>query len=199
MSGAFVAPDKAESRMRITGVDDELALTVIGNQQWVELGDLAIDWHFIGHIQSNKTTQLAEYFDWVQSVDRIKILNRLSAHRPSSMPDLNICLQVNIDREPQKSGLLPEDIPELARLAADKPGIALRGLMAIPKPSTDPEEARDSFRRVKDIYDGLRETGCDLDTLSMGMSADLEAAIAEGSTMIRIGTDLFGPRPESSE
>lgn len=160
-----------------------------------QLADLKIEWHYIGHIQSNKTRPLAEHFDWVQSVDREKVLNRLSAQRPESHPPLNICLQVNIDREQQKSGVLPEGLPGLARRALDLPGIALRGLMAIPRPSSDPVVCRESFRRVRALYEDLCELGCNLDTLSMGMSADLEHAIAEGSTMIRVGTDLFGPRP----
>jgi pyridoxal phosphate enzyme (YggS family) len=166
-------------------------------QKQHQLADLDIDWHFIGHVQSNKTRQLAQYFDWVQSVDRIKILKRLSEQRPTSMPALNICLQINIDREPQKSGLLPEELQEIARLAANLPGISLRGLMAIPKPAKDAQEASASFRRVKALYEDLRALGYTLDTLSMGMSADLETAIAEGSTMVRVGTDLFGPRPGS--
>jgi pyridoxal phosphate enzyme (YggS family) len=160
-----------------------------------QLQDLAIEWHFIGHIQSNKTRQLAERFPWVQTVDREKVLNRLSGQRPEDLPPLNICLEVNIDREPQKSGVLPEDLPALARLAMDAPRIRLRGLMAIPRHSEDPAEQRDSFRRVKALYDDLCALGCELDTLSMGMSADLEQAVAEGSTMVRVGTDLFGPRP----
>lgn len=160
-----------------------------------QLEDLDIEWHFVGHIQSNKTRPIAEHFDWVQSVDREKILNRLSAQRPEGMPELNICLQVNIDREPQKSGVLPEDLPALARRAMEAPRIALRGLMAIPRHSEDTAEQRSSFRRVKTLYDDLCKLGCAMDTLSMGMSADLEQAVAEGSTMIRVGTDLFGPRP----
>jgi len=160
-----------------------------------ELADLAIEWHFIGHIQSNKTRPIAELFAWVQSVDRAKILDRLSTQRPENLPPLNLCLQVNIDREPQKSGVLPEELPALARLAQGAPRIALRGLMAIPRPSDDPGTCRDSFRRVKALYDDLCELGFALDTLSMGMSGDLEHAVAEGSTMIRVGTDLFGPRP----
>ena len=164
-------------------------------QKQLELADLDIIWHFIGHVQSNKTQALAEHFDWVQSVDRAKILKGLSAKRPANIPALNICLQVNIDREPQKSGLLEEELAEMAQMAMDQPGIALRGLMAIPRASPDPGETIDSFRRVKALYDDLRDQGYPLDTLSMGMSSDLEAAIAQGSTMVRVGTVLFGPRP----
>ena len=161
-----------------------------------ELSDLDICWHFIGTVQSNKTRELAANFDWVQSVDRIKTLNRLSAQRSAEQPALNVCLQVNIDRESQKSGVAPEGLAALAKEAAAAPRIALRGLMAIPRASEDALRTRDSFRRLKQMYDELRRQGYELDTLSMGMSADLEAAVAEGSTMIRIGTDLFGPRPE---
>ena len=159
-----------------------------------ELADLAIDWHFIGPVQSNKARELAEQFDWVQSVDRIKILQALSRHRPASLPPLNICLQINIDREPQKSGLAPEALATLAEQAAEAPGIRLRGLMALPRFSHDPEVTRDSFARLRMLYETLREAGHELDTLSMGMSGDLELAIAEGSTMVRVGTDLLGPR-----
>lgn len=161
------------------------------------LSDLDICWHFIGTVQSNKTRELAANFDWVQSVDRVKTLNRLSAQRSAELPDLNVCLQVNIDREPQKSGVDPEGLAALAKQAAAAPRMTLRGLMAIPRASEDPLRTRDSFRRLRKVYDELREQGYELDTLSMGMSADLEAAVAEGSTMIRIGTDLFGPRPDS--
>jgi len=162
----------------------------------LELADLDINWYFIGHLQSNKTLAIAEHFDWVQSVDRVKILNRLSAQRPRPLAPINICLQVNIDMEPQKSGLLPEQVFELAQLAVGLRGIQLRGLMAIPRASNDPGEVNDSFRRVKVLYDELRTEGFILDTLSMGMSSDLESAIAHGSTMVRVGTDLFGPRPK---
>ena len=159
-----------------------------------ELADLAIDWHFIGPVQSNKARELAEQFDWVQSVDRVKILQALSRPRPASLPPLNICLQINIDREPQKSGLAPEALATLAEQAAEAPGIRLRGLMALPRFSHDPEVTRDSFARLRMLYETLREAGHELDTLSMGMSGDLELAIAEGSTMVRVGTDLLGPR-----
>ena len=122
-----------------------------------ELADLAIDWHFIGPVQSNKARELAEQFDWVQSVDRIKILQALSRHRPASLPPLNICLQINIDREPQKSGLAPEALATLAEQAAEAPGIRLRGLMALPRFSSDPAMTRDSFTRLRMLYETLRE------------------------------------------
>jgi len=158
------------------------------------LADLDIEWHFIGPVQSNKTRELAEHFDWVQSVDREKILRRLADQRAADLPPLNVCLQVNIDREPQKAGLPPESVAQLARLAAGMPRIRLRGLMAIPELNPDPDQVRDSFRRMRALFDSLCAAGVDMDTLSMGMSGDLELAIAEGSTMVRVGTDLFGPR-----
>ncbi len=159
------------------------------------LRDLAIEWHFVGPVQSNKTRDLAAHFDWVQSIDRVKVLNRLSAQRAEDAAPLNICLQVNIDREAQKSGLDPDMVAEMAERAAALPRLRLRGLMAIPRLTTDQVVARDSFRRLRELYEELRAAGYPLDTLSMGMSADLELAIEEGSTMVRIGTDLLGPRP----
>ena len=158
------------------------------------LGSLNLQWHFIGNLQSNKTRAIAENFQWAQSVDRQKILMRLSNQRPDSLDPLNICLQVNIDREPQKAGANPEQILELAALCDDLNHIKLRGLMAIPRLTNDTNEQHESFRKVKALFDTLRSEGHDIDTLSMGMSADLEIAIEEGSTMVRIGTDLFGPR-----
>jgi pyridoxal phosphate enzyme (YggS family) len=159
-----------------------------------ELQDLAIEWHFIGPIQSNKTSDLAEHFQWVQSVDRAKILQRLSAQRPEDLPALNVCLQVNIDREEQKAGALPEHIPELARLAGSLPRLQLRGLMAIPKYTSEASDALPGFLRMQRLFFQLREDGLAVDTLSIGMSGDFEQAIQAGSTMVRIGTSLFGPR-----
>ncbi len=159
-----------------------------------ELADLDLQWHFIGAIQSNKTRAIAEHFQWVQSVDRQKILKRLSAQRPDSLDPLNVCLQVNIDREPQKAGASPEEILQLATLCDGLDNIKLRGLMALPRMTNDPTEQHDSFRRVRILFEELKNKGHDLDTLSMGMSYDLEIAIAEGSTMVRIGTDLLGKR-----
>jgi len=163
-------------------------------QKQKELAHLAIQWHFIGAMQSNKTRPIAEHFHWVQSVDRKKILTRLSQQRPDGLEPLNICLQVNIDREPQKAGVDPEDILQLASYSSGLDNIKLRGLMAIPMVTTDLNQQHDSFRRVRVLFETLRNEGYDLDTLSMGMSSDLETAIAEGSTMVRIGTDLFGKR-----
>ena len=159
------------------------------------LPDKKIEWHFIGPLQSNKTKEVAENFQWAQSVGRQKILNRLSSQRPPNLPPLNICLQVNIDREPQKSGLLPEELMDMAQCANELSGLRFRGLMAIPEPAESMEAARPGFRRMRLLYNQLVAAGFNIDTLSMGMSADLEAAIMEGSTMVRIGTDLLGPRP----
>jgi pyridoxal phosphate enzyme (YggS family) len=159
-----------------------------------ELGDLALVWHFIGPIQSNKTRAIAEHFDWVHSVDRLKVAERLSAQRPASMPPLEICLEVNISGEASKGGVAVVDLPVLAQAVAALPRLRLRGLMAIPAPSTDPAEQRAAFAAVRRLYEALRASGYSLDTLSMGMSGDLEAAIAEGATMVRVGTAIFGER-----
>ncbi|HES75518.1 MAG TPA: YggS family pyridoxal phosphate-dependent enzyme [bacterium] len=159
------------------------------------LSDLAIEWHFIGPVQANKTRLIAEHFDWVHSVDRLRVAERLSSQRPAELPALNVCLQVNIDREPSKSGALPEDLPVLARHIAQLPHLRLRGLMAIPRPTHDVAAQNDSFRRVRLLLENLRHEGLALDTLSMGMSDDLESAVAQGATWIRIGTAIFGTRP----
>ena len=160
-----------------------------------ELQHLDVQWHFIGSIQSNKTRDIAANFQWVHSVDREKVLQRLAQHRPAGSDPLNICLQVNIDMEPQKAGASVADIFQLATLADSFESIRLRGLMAIPKLSNDPQQQHASFRKVRCLFEELKDSGHDIDTLSMGMSADLEIAIAEGSTMVRIGTDLMGHRP----
>lgn len=158
---------------------------------------LDLVWHFIGPIQSNKTRAIAEHFDWVHSVDRLKIAQRLSDQRPAHLGPLNICLQVNISNEDTKSGVSAEQAPELASAMATLPNIRLRGLMAIPKPSDDPAEQAAAFEAVVTLLKTLRQTLPELDTLSMGMSQDLETAIAAGSTMVRIGTDIFGARNRS--
>jgi len=158
------------------------------------LADLPLEWHFIGPIQSNKTRAIAESFDWVHSVFRLRTAERLSAQRPAGRPPLNVCIQVNIDREDSKSGALPEELAELAHAVAALPALRLRGLMAIPRPSDDPAVQRDSFRRVRELFEQLRGEGLPLDTLSMGMSDDLEAAVMEGATLVRVGTAIFGAR-----
>ena len=180
---------------------NELGVTSFGENQLQEalqkqqdLVDLDLQWHFIGTIQSNKTRAIAENFQWTQSVDGQKSLTRLSAQRPDSLGPLNICLQVNIDREPQKAGASHEEILQLAESTEGLANLRLRGLMAIPRMTDDPAVQHESFRKVKALFEELRSAGHQLDTLSMGMSADLEIAIAEGSTMVRVGTDLMGPR-----
>jgi len=150
-----------------------------------------IEWHLIGPLQSNKTRPVAEAFDWVQSVDRLKIAERLSEQRPDGLAPLNVCLQVNISGEASKSGLLPGDVPALARQVAALPRLKLRGLMAIPEPGP---EAAAQHQAMAALFDALRADGLDVDTLSLGMSADLEQAIAAGSTMVRVGTAVFGAR-----
>ncbi len=155
------------------------------------LADLPLHWHFIGPIQSNKTKAIAEHFDWVHSVDRLKIAQRLSEQRPEALGPLNICLQVNVSGEASKSGCAPEAVAGLAEAIAQLPRLHLRGLMTIPAPTEDPVEQRQAFARLRQLKEAL---GLDLDTLSMGMSQDLEAAIAEGATWVRIGTALFGAR-----
>ena len=157
----------------------------------VELNDLPLIWHFIGPIQSNKTRPIAEHFDWVHSVDRLKIAQRLSEQRPAHLPPLNICLQVNVSAEDSKSGCSPETLPELAKAVAALPNLRLRGLMAIPEPTDDVAAQHAAFAHLRQLRDDL---ALNLDTLSMGMSHDLEAAIAEGATWVRIGTALFGAR-----
>lgn len=159
-----------------------------------ELQDLAIEWHFIGPIQSNKSRKIAEHFDWVQSVDSSKLLNRLSTQRPAEKPPLNILLQVNIDEEAQKRGIAATAVDELARQAIKLPGLRLRGLMAIPDPGKGKQEQLDSLNKMAELYAGIQPLSGHIDTLSLGMSADIEAAISAGSTMVRVGTALFGPR-----
>jgi pyridoxal phosphate enzyme (YggS family) len=161
------------------------------------LADLrpAIEWHLIGPLQSNKTRVVAEQFDWVHSVDRLKIAERLSAQRPPELPPLAVTLQVNISGEATKSGVAPADVPALARAVAALPRVALRGLMAIPEPAGDRDAQRAPHRALRELLEAVnRSEGLALDTLSMGMSADLEAAVAEGATIVRVGTAIFGAR-----
>lgn len=158
------------------------------------LADLNLCWHFIGPIQSNKTRQIASHFHWVHSVDRIKVARRLSEQRPKGLPALQVCLQVNISGEGSKSGVSLEDLPALAREVAELPRLRLRGLMAIPAAATDEAQQRLPFAALRRALAELQAWDPALDTLSMGMSGDLEAAIAEGATIVRVGTDIFGPR-----
>ncbi len=158
------------------------------------LRDLPLEWHFIGPIQSNKTRAIAENFGWVHSIDRLKIAERLSAQRPAGLPPLQVCIEVNVSGEASKGGVAPAELPALAEAVAKLPNIRLRGLMAIPAPVSGVAAQRAAFRQVRELYDALRARGLALDTLSMGMSGDLAAAILEGATIVRIGTALFGER-----
>jgi PLP dependent protein len=158
------------------------------------LRDIPIEWHYIGPIQSNKTRTIAENFTWVHSLDRLKIAERLSEQRPSQLPKLQVCLQVNISKEASKGGIAPEEAGALAHAIAQLPGLKLRGLMTVPALSYDVAEQRLPFALLRKLYDQLILQGLQLDTLSMGMSHDFAAAIAEGATIVRIGTAIFGSR-----
>jgi len=163
-------------------------------QKMEELEDLDITWHFIGAIQSNKTRNIAEAFDWVHCIDRAKIARRLSEQRPPDLGPLNVCIQVNIDHESSKAGIELAELPELANAIHQLPGIRLRGLMTIPAPQESFDLQRSAFAKLANALESLRQQGIDCDTLSMGMTQDMEAAIAEGSTLVRIGTAIFGER-----
>ncbi len=187
-------------------VEDILAAAACGQRHFGEnylqeavekitsLPEPELYWHFIGPVQSNKTRLIANHFHWVHSVDRLKIARRLSEQRPSYLPPINICLQVNINGEASKSGLSPSELPEATRQIAELPNLHLRGLMTIPQRSPRFEQQRRPFHQLHQALQSLNSEGIELDTLSMGMSADMEAAIAEGATIVRIGTDIFGPR-----
>jgi pyridoxal phosphate enzyme (YggS family) len=159
-----------------------------------QVADLALRWHFIGGIQSNKTRAIAERFDWVHSIDRLSIARRLSEQRPASKPPLNLCIQVELVPEPNKGGIEPGQVLELAAAVAQLPKVCLRGLMCVPPPQANVAAERAVFARLRTLLEELNASGLKLDTLSMGMSGDFEAAIAEGATLVRIGTALFGPR-----
>ena len=163
-----------------------------------QLNDLPVEWHFIGPLQSNKTRAVAESFAWVQSVDREKIACRLSESRPAALPPLNVCLQVNISGEATKSGVPRFEAEHLAHAVAALPRLRLRGLMTIAQPGLSEPETRAQFRALHELFEDLKEKDYAIDTLSMGMTQDLELAIAEGSTMVRVGTAIFGERPGSS-
>ena len=156
--------------------------------------DRNFTWHFIGPLQSNKTRLVAEHFAWVHSIDRLKIAERLAAQRPAHLPPLQVCVQVNVSGEASKSGCTVREAPALCQAVAALPHLQLRGLMAIPEPADTPEAQRRPLRQLRELYDSLRAAGLPLDTLSMGMTHDLEAAIAEGATIVRIGTAIFGER-----
>ncbi|MEY3427652.1 MAG: hypothetical protein RIS60_1004 [Pseudomonadota bacterium] len=165
-----------------------------GVDKIASLADLPLVWHCIGPIQSNKTKLVAENFAWVHSIDRLKIAERLSAQRPANLPALQICLQVNVDGGSNKSGVTPTDLLALAQAVAQLPNLQLRGIMTIPEPAENEAAARSVHRQAKALFDSLNAAGLKLDTLSMGMTGDLEAAIAEGSTCVRVGTAIFGHR-----
>ena len=165
------------------------AMTKVG-----ALAGQGVSWHFIGAVQSNKTRPIATHFDWVHSIEREKIATRLSAQRPAGREPLHVCIEVNVSGEASKSGVSPAEVEPLARLIRELPGLRLRGLMAIPRPAADFEAQRIPFRQLRDLLDDLNSKGLGLDTLSMGMTADLEAAVAEGATIVRVGTAIFGPR-----
>lgn len=158
------------------------------------LGDLDLVWHFIGPVQSNKTRVIAARFQWVHSIDRAKIATRLSTQRPENLPPLNVCLQVNVSGESSKAGVAPDEVEALAQSVAELPRLTLRGLMTLPRPCDDLEAQRRPFARLRELQEFLRGRGYALDTLSMGMTNDMEAAIAEGATIVRIGTAIFGAR-----
>ena len=168
-----------------------------GVDKATELQALQLEWHFIGPLQSNKTRRVAETFDWVHSIDRLKIAERLSEQRPDSLAPLQVCLQVNVSGEDTKSGVALEEVPELAKRIASLPRLKLRGLMAIPAPVEDFSLQRPAFRRLREAFEQLNSAGLSIDTLSMGMSHDIEAAIAEGATMVRVGTAIFGERTKT--
>ncbi|WP_047248108.1 YggS family pyridoxal phosphate-dependent enzyme [Chromobacterium subtsugae] len=163
-------------------------------QKCEALADLAIEWHFIGPLQSNKTRIVAELAHWAHSIERLKTAERLSAQRPDSLPPLNVCVQVNVSGEASKSGCAPEDAAALARAVAALPRLRLRGLMCIPEPTADAARLAAQFAALRALAEGLRAEGLPLDTLSMGMSADLELAVAEGATLVRVGSAIFGRR-----
>ena len=158
------------------------------------LADLPLHWHFIGPLQSNKTRPVAEHFDWVHSIERLKIAERLSAQRPAHLPPLQVCIQVNVSGEASKSGCEFAEVPALAEAIRQLPRLQLRGLMCIPEPTEDKQQLHSQFAALRQCLQQLNQSGMQLDTLSMGMSADMETAIAEGATMVRVGTAIFGAR-----
>ena len=158
------------------------------------LADLAIEWHFIGRLQSNKAAEISRHFAWVHGIDQHKHAVRLSDHRPMQVPPLQVCIQVNLSGEATKGGVRPAELPALAHAVAGLPRVRLRGLMTLPSPTTDSAAQHAVFAQLRGLLEDLQRRGLELDTLSMGMSADMEAAIAEGSTMVRVGTDIFGAR-----
>lgn len=183
---------RAAAAAGVADVGESYLTEALGKMQ--ELGDLPLTWHFIGRLQANKTRPVAEHFAWVHGVDRLKIAERLAAQRPYHAPPLNICIQVNLADEATKGGVPAPEVPDLAAAVAALPRLTLRGLMCIPPEESDPGRQREWFARLRALRNSLNAGGPGLDTLSMGMSSDFEAAIQEGATLVRIGTALFGPR-----
>lgn len=165
-----------------------------GVEKALATAHLDLEWHFIGPLQSNKTRPVAEHFAWVHSIDRLKIAERLAAQRPPHLPPLQVCVQVNVSGEASKSGCAPDEALALCQAVAALPNLRLRGLMAIPEPADDAAAQRAPLRQLRELYETVRAAGLPLDTLSMGMSHDLEAAVAEGATIVRVGTAIFGER-----
>ena len=186
---------RAAAAAGLTDIGESYLTEALGKME--ALGDLPLTWHFIGRLQANKTRPVAEHFAWVHGLDRLKLAERLSAQRPYHAPALNVCIQVNLAGEASKGGVPPQEAPALAAAVAALPRLALRGLMCIPPEETDPGRQREWFARLRALRDSLNAGGLGLDTLSMGMSGDFEAAIQEGATLVRIGTALFGPRPRA--
>jgi pyridoxal phosphate enzyme (YggS family) len=178
------------------GFGENHVLEALGKMEYLRAHGVAqgVEWHLIGPLQSNKTRLAAERFDWVHSVDRERIARRLSEQRPAAMPPLQVLVQVNSSGEASKSGVAPEQAAALARAILALPGLRLRGLMTVPEPAAEPARLRRRFASLRELYESLQREGLALDTLSMGMSADFEDAIAEGSTMVRVGTAIFGER-----
>lgn len=195
--GAEAVIEAAEAGQRAFG--ENYLQEALDKQQAVQVlrPDLALEWHFIGPIQSNKTRPVAEHFAWAHAVDREKIARRLSEQRPADLPPLNICLQVNVSGEASKSGVAPDELPALAQAVAELPKLRLRGLMAIPEPADDFKVQRKPFALLRELQQQLTVRGIITDTLSMGMTSDMQAAIAEGATIVRIGTAIFGKRDYS--
>ena len=169
-----------------------------GTEKVTKLAERRLCWHFIGHLQSNKTRTVAEHFDWVHSIDKLKTARRLSEQRPDSLGELNVCIQVNVDEEASKSGVAPADVAEIARAVAGLPKLRLRGLMCLPAIRETLAEQRLPFARTRELAEAIARDGIAMDTLSMGMSDDFRAAILEGATIVRIGTAVFGPRDDRS-
>ena len=186
---------RAAAAAGLTDVGESYLAEALG--KLAALGDLPLTWHFVGRLQANKTRQVAEHFAWVHGVDRLKIAERLAAQRPYLAPALNVCIQVNLAGESTKGGVPAAEVPALAAAVAALPRLALRGLMCIPPEETDPQRQREWFARLRILRDSLNTGSVNLDTLSMGMSGDFEAAIQEGATLVRIGTALFGPRRQA--